>query len=68
MQTIEIDVLVQGGTIVTMDAARRVIKDGAVAIKDSKIVWIGTQDEVGEQFLPAQRLDASGQGGHSRAG
>ena len=60
MQTIEIDVLVKGGMIVTMDAERRVIKDGAVAIKDSRIVWIGSQDEIGEQFIPAQTLDASG--------
>ena len=60
MQPVEIELLVQGGTIVTMDAERRVIKDGAVAIKDAKIVWVGKQDEVGEQFLPAQKLDASG--------
>ena len=60
MQPVEIELLVQGGTIVTMDAERRVIKDGAVAIKDAKIVWVGKQDEVGEQFRPVQKLDASG--------
>ena len=58
MQPIEIELLVQGSAIVTMDAERRVIKDGAVAIKDSKIFWVGKQEEVGEQFIPAQTLDA----------
>ena len=60
MQPVEIDILVQGGTIVMMDSAHRVIKDGAVAIKDSEIIWIGTRAEAGEQFLPAQKLDAGG--------
>jgi 5-methylthioadenosine/S-adenosylhomocysteine deaminase len=59
MQPLIVDFLLVGGTIVTMDAARNVIQNGSVAVKDSKIVWIGTKDQVGGQFKPAQTLDIS---------
>jgi len=36
-----LDVLILGGTIVTMDQDRNVIEDGAIAIKDGKILSIG---------------------------
>lgn len=60
MQAIEIDLLLQGGTIVTMDAQRRVILNGAVAVKNSQIVWVGAQSEMAGQFLPAHTRDISG--------
>ena len=60
MQPLEIDFLLSGGTIVTMDAERRVIQNGAVAVKDGHIVWIGTQDELDRRFTPAQKLDIRG--------
>ncbi|MCD4671471.1 MAG: amidohydrolase, partial [Anaerolineaceae bacterium] len=60
MQPLNIDFLLLGGTIVTMDAARSVIQNGAVAVKDSKIIWIGVQDETGDQFAPAQKMDIHG--------
>ncbi|MEB3319484.1 MAG: hypothetical protein VKI63_00910 [Cyanobium sp.] len=36
-----VDTLVSGGIVVTMDAERRVIADGAVAIRDGRIVAVG---------------------------
>ena len=33
------DLLIVGGTVVTMDKDRRVIEDGAVAIKNGEIVF-----------------------------
>src|SRR5688500_17484874 len=36
-----IDLLILGGTIVTMDDGRKIIEDGAVAVKDGKIVSVG---------------------------
>lgn len=60
MQPVEIDILVKGGTIVTMDVERRVIDGGAVAVTDAEIVWVGKLEEAGQQFKPAQTLDASG--------
>ena len=41
-----VTLLVWGGTIVTMDANGRVIPDGAVAIDGSRIVAVGSVDEV----------------------
>jgi 5-methylthioadenosine/S-adenosylhomocysteine deaminase len=35
------DILILGGTIVSMDQDRNVIEDGAIAIKDGKIVSVG---------------------------
>ena len=39
----KVDVLVTGGTVVTMDGQRRVIEDGAVAIRGDLIVAVGSR-------------------------
>lgn len=57
MQPLIVDFLLVGGTIVTMDTDRSMIQNGTIAVKDSKIVWIGTKQEEGIQFEPAQTLD-----------
>ena len=36
-----VDLLVTGGTIVTMDQTRRVIEDGGIAVSQGRIVAIG---------------------------
>jgi 5-methylthioadenosine/S-adenosylhomocysteine deaminase len=59
-QPLKIDFLLLGGTIVTMDTERHVIQNGALAVKDSRIVWIGDIVQVGDQFEPAQKLDIHG--------
>ena len=41
------DLVIWGGTVVTMDKQRRVIENGAVVIRDHKIIAVGTLDEVG---------------------
>jgi len=40
------DLVVEGDTIVTMDRHNRIVRDGAVAIDDGKIVAVGPRDEV----------------------
>lgn len=45
-----VDVVVRGGAIVTMDAERRVIRDGAVAIKGNKIIAVGKDDLIFANF------------------
>ena len=40
------DLIVSGGTVITMDGARRVIPDGAVAVAGGKIAAVGTRAEV----------------------
>lgn len=54
------DVLLTGGTVVTMDETRRIISDGALAIEGPHIVWIGTSDQARSQVHPIRRLDTRG--------
>jgi 5-methylthioadenosine/S-adenosylhomocysteine deaminase len=43
--------------VVTMDPARRVIENGAVAIRADRIVAVGTRAEIDRRYQPRQRLD-----------
>ena len=54
------DLLIVGGTVVTMDAERRVIEDGAVAIKDGKIVKIGDRRSVTHNLKAKCTINAAG--------
>ena len=56
-----VDLIVAGGLVVTMDAKRRVIADGAVAIATGRIVAVDSRDRIDASFTAAERLDASGQ-------
>jgi 5-methylthioadenosine/S-adenosylhomocysteine deaminase len=47
------------GTVVTMDAARRVIGDGAVAIDHGRIVAVGKAADLGAQYEPERTLGGS---------
>ena len=54
------DLLITGGTIITMDPERRIIHRGAVGIEGQRITAVGSAAEV-ETLGPAQRrIDASG--------
>ena len=56
-----VSLLVWGGTVVTMDANGRVISDGAIAIDGSRIVAVGTVDELRALYQPAESLNVRGQ-------
>ncbi len=67
--------LVRGGVVITMDAARRVIEDGAVAIVGERIAAVGPMGEVAAAYPDARVIDATGHAilpglidGHSHAG
>ncbi len=54
------DLLVTGGTVVTMDAQRRVIEDGAVAVVGDSIVAVGTSAEIEGKYEAGKTIDAHG--------
>jgi predicted amidohydrolase YtcJ len=70
------DLLIRGGVVITMDQARRVIPDGAVAVKAGRIAAVGPTEEVAAAHPdPAQVIEAGGKAilpglidGHGHAG
>jgi 5-methylthioadenosine/S-adenosylhomocysteine deaminase len=55
-----VDIIVSGGTVVTMDAPRRVIEDGSIAVKGGRIVSVGPRAEVEAKYTARERVDARG--------
>ena len=56
----DVDLIVSGGTVVTMNGARTILDDGSVAIKGDAIVAVGSRGEVESQYQSAQTIDARG--------
>jgi 5-methylthioadenosine/S-adenosylhomocysteine deaminase len=54
------ELVISGGTVVTMDSERRVIPDGAVAIRGAQIAAVGTTAEVRGAHPHARLLEATG--------
>lgn len=52
------DILITDGTVITMDPARRVIDDGAVAVVGNRIAAVGTTAELQARFRPREVIDA----------
>jgi 5-methylthioadenosine/S-adenosylhomocysteine deaminase len=59
-RTERVDLLVRGGTIVTMDGTRRVIEDGAIAVRGGRIVAVGTRADVQSKYTAQETIDAAG--------
>jgi 5-methylthioadenosine/S-adenosylhomocysteine deaminase len=57
----QVDLVISGGTVVTVDATHRVIPDGAVAINGTDIVAVDTAAAVRRQFRGRDTIDAAGQ-------
>src|SRR5690349_15702312 len=57
---IPVDLIIRGGTIVTMDGSRRVIENGGIAIKDGRIVAVGTAAEMDLNYGSRQVIEAQG--------
>jgi 5-methylthioadenosine/S-adenosylhomocysteine deaminase len=55
-----VDLLVLGGTIVTMDGARRVIDEGGIAVTGGRIVAIGPRAEIKKDYTSRQVIHADG--------
>src|SRR5260221_11372062 len=55
-----VDLVIAGGTVVTMDADRRILEDGAVAVKADQIVAVGKRAEIEPKYADAAHIDAAG--------
>ena len=53
-----IDLLIEG-TVVTMDADRRVFRDGAVAVRGGRIVAVDEAAELRERYEPERRTSTA---------
>lgn len=59
-RAVDVDLLIVGATIVTMNAERDVIENGAIAITKGKIDLIGTRNIVVKNTRPKRTIDATG--------
>jgi 5-methylthioadenosine/S-adenosylhomocysteine deaminase len=55
-----VDLVVLGGTIVTMNESRQLIEDGGIAVKGGRIVAVGTRDEIAGRYVGRRVIGASG--------
>jgi 5-methylthioadenosine/S-adenosylhomocysteine deaminase len=54
-----VDIIIRGGTVVTMDGAGTVIENGAVAIRRDRIVAIGRAGEIASKYDAGRVIDAT---------
>ncbi len=69
------DLLITGGVVITMDASRRIIEDGAIAVDGDRIVDVGTTADLTERHEARTVIDAQRKAvmpglvdGHAHAG
>jgi 5-methylthioadenosine/S-adenosylhomocysteine deaminase len=56
-----VSLIITGGIVVTVDAANRVIPDGAIAINGGEIVAVDTAAKIAETYEAGSRIDAANQ-------
>jgi 5-methylthioadenosine/S-adenosylhomocysteine deaminase len=56
----DVDLIVSGGIVVTMDGERAIVPDGSVAVKGDSIVAVGPRAEIEGRYKGAQVIDARG--------
>ena len=54
------DLIIKGGTIVTMDGARRVIENGSVAVKGGRVADIGSAADIDRKYAAREVVLAAG--------
>src|SRR5229473_1343168 len=54
------DLVIAGGTVVTMDAKRRILEDSAVAVRGDAILDVGPRAQIEAKYSAATHIDATG--------
>src|SRR5258706_14573249 len=54
-----VDLIVRGGTVVTMDGTRRIIENGAVAVKGGRIVAVDNTATIGRSYAAREGVNAT---------
>ena len=57
LQAAPCDLIVSGRYVVTMDAQRRIIENGAIAIRADSIAAVGTRADIDRAWQPKRRID-----------
>jgi 5-methylthioadenosine/S-adenosylhomocysteine deaminase len=55
-----VDLIIEGGTVITVDGKRRIIADGSVAVDGQSIAAVGKRDEIARVFSARRTIDARG--------
>jgi 5-methylthioadenosine/S-adenosylhomocysteine deaminase len=55
-----VDILVSGGTVVTLDKERRIIKNGSIAIEGNSIVEVGKAETLKKKYSAERTIEAGG--------
>jgi 5-methylthioadenosine/S-adenosylhomocysteine deaminase len=56
----QVDLLVLGGKVVTMNKDREVIQDGGIAVKGGRIIALGTRAEISSRYSARQTINTAG--------
>jgi 5-methylthioadenosine/S-adenosylhomocysteine deaminase len=56
----QVDLLIRGGTVVSMDGQSSVLEQGAVVVRGERIVAVGTDADLAAKYKAKRTLDASG--------
>ena len=59
-EAVSVDLLITGGTIVTMDVDRRIIENGEIAVRGDTIIGVGQAPLFPKGIIARQRIDAGG--------
>jgi len=56
----DVDMIVSGGIVVTMDSGRAIVHDGSVAVKGDLILAVGPRAEIESRYSSVQVIDGRG--------
>ncbi|MCK0068931.1 amidohydrolase family protein [Kordiimonas laminariae] len=60
MDKLSADMIVAGSYVVTMDEKQPLIENGAVAVKNGEIIYVGSKDDVFAKYTAAEMIDGEG--------